>query len=89
MASPVLAVALVIERFVSLCNNKVAPPNLTDEVITAPSTRLLLVKIGLHRKQSDILGLVLGRGIFWARRAWPWRCDYPKEIIVKVSSDGR
>jgi biopolymer transport protein ExbB len=58
-----LAVALVIERFVSLRDNKVAPPKLTDEAITVSRTSVPPAAIVLQLEQNSILGRVLAGGL--------------------------
>ena len=63
MACSVLAMALVIERFVSLRDNKVAPPKLTDEAITVSRTSVPSAAIVLQLEQNSILGRVLARGL--------------------------
>lgn len=63
IACSVLAVALVIERFVSLQENKVAPPKLTDEAINVSRTSVPSAEIVLLLGQNSILGRVLARGL--------------------------
>ena len=63
IACSVLGVALVIERFVSLRDNKVAPPKLTDEAITVSRTSVPSPAIVLQLEQNSILGRVLARGL--------------------------
>ena len=63
IACSVLAVALVIERFVSLREHKVAPPKLTDEAITVSRTSVPTAAIVLQLEQNSILGRVLARGL--------------------------
>jgi biopolymer transport protein ExbB len=63
IACSVLAVALVIERFVSLRDHKVAPAKLTDEAITVSRTNVPPAAIILQLEQNSILGRVLARGL--------------------------
>ncbi len=63
IACSVLTVALVIERFVSLRENKVAPPKLTDEAITVSRTSVPSAEIVVQLEQNSILGRVLARGL--------------------------
>ncbi len=63
IACSVVAVALVIERFVSLRDNKVAPSKLTDEAITVSRTSLPSAEIVLQLEQNSVLGRVLARGL--------------------------
>jgi biopolymer transport protein ExbB len=56
-------VALVIERFVSLRDNKVAPPKLTDEAITVSRTSVPSAAIVLQLEQNSVLGRVLAGGL--------------------------
>ena len=63
IACSVLGVALVIERFVSLRDNKVAPAKLTDEAITVSRTSVPSPAIVLQLEQNSILGRVLARGL--------------------------
>jgi len=63
MACSVLAMALVIERFVSLRDNKVAPPKLTDEAITVSRTSVPSSEIVQQLERNSILGRVLACGL--------------------------
>ncbi len=63
IACSVLATALVIERFVSLRDHKVAPAKLTDEAITVSRTNVPPTAIILQLEQNSILGRVLARGL--------------------------
>jgi biopolymer transport protein ExbB len=63
IACSVLTVTLVIERFVSLRENKVAPPKLTDEAITVSRTNVPSAEIVLQLAQNSILGRVLASGL--------------------------
>jgi biopolymer transport protein ExbB len=63
IACSVLAVALVIERFVSLRLNQVAPPKLTDEAISVSRGRLPSAEIVLQLEENSVLGRVLASGL--------------------------
>jgi biopolymer transport protein ExbB len=63
IACSVLALALVIERFVNLRDNKIVPPKLTDEAITVSRTSVPSQAIVLQLEQNSILGRVLARGL--------------------------
>ena len=63
IACSVLAVALVIERFVNLCAHKVTPPKLTDETITVSHTSVPPTVIVLQLEQNSVLGCVLARAL--------------------------
>ena len=63
IACSVVAVALVIERFVSLRDHKVAPPKLTDEAITVSRTHVPPAAIVLQLEENSILGRVLAGGL--------------------------
>jgi len=63
VACSVLALALVIERFVSLRDNKVAPPKLTDEAITVSRISVPSAEIVSQLEQNSILGRVLAKGL--------------------------
>ena len=63
IACSVLGVALVIERFVSLRDHKVAPPKLTDEAITVSRSSVPPTTIVLQLEQNSVLGRVLASGL--------------------------
>lgn len=62
IASSVLALALVIERFTSLKTRKIAPPKLTDEAITVSRAAVPSVDVVAQLAQSSVLGEVLATG---------------------------
>ena len=62
IACSVLALAVVIERFFSLTTNKVAPPRLTDEAMSASRSGLPSAEMVQQLEQNSLLGLVLARG---------------------------
>jgi len=63
VACSVLALALVIERFISLKTNKVAPPKLLDEVITATRKALPGPDVVSVLEKNSALGEVLASGL--------------------------
>ena len=70
IASSVLALALVIERFTSLKTRKIAPPKLTDEAITVSRAAVPSADVVAQLEQSSVLGEVLATG-FRAMNANP------------------
>ena len=70
IASSVLALALVIERFSSLKTRKIAPPRLTDEAITVSRGAVPSADVVAQLEQSSVLGEVLATG-FRAMNANP------------------
>jgi biopolymer transport protein ExbB len=62
VACSVLALAVVIERFLSLTTNKVVPPRLTDEAISMSRSAVPSAEAVQQLEQSSLLGLVLARG---------------------------
>lgn len=59
----ILALALVIERFLSLQTAKVAPPQLLDEVLRAARTKLPPPDVIEHLARNSALGEVLAGGL--------------------------
>ena len=62
LACSVLAVALILERFVSLKVSRVAPPNLLDEALTVSSQGIPTADVVLQLEQNSALGEVLASG---------------------------
>lgn len=62
VACSVLALALVIERFTSLKNRKVAPPKLLDEAITVSRASVPSPDVVSQLEQNSVLGEVLASG---------------------------
>lgn len=62
IACSILALALVIERFVSLKTAKVAPPKLLDEVLTVSRASVPAPDVVTQLAQSSALGEVLASG---------------------------
>lgn len=59
----ILALALVIERFLSLQTSKVAPPQLLDEVLHASRTKVPPPDVIEHLARNSALGEVLAGGL--------------------------
>ncbi|MDD0814842.1 MotA/TolQ/ExbB proton channel family protein [Curvibacter sp. HBC28] len=62
LACSVLAVALILERFVSLKVSRVAPPNLLDEAITVSAQGTPSAEVVQQLEQNSALGEVLASG---------------------------
>ena len=63
MACSVLALALVIERFVSLKTAKIAPPRLLDEVLNVSRSAVPAPAVVAQLAQNSALGEVLASGL--------------------------
>jgi len=63
IASSVLALALVIERFVSLQTAKVAPPHLLDEVLSVTRSGVPGPDVVAQLEKNSALGEVLASGL--------------------------
>lgn len=63
VACSVLALALIIERFISLKTRKVAPIKLIDEVISVSRTAIPAPNVVTQLEQSSLLGEVLAVGL--------------------------
>ena len=59
----IIAVALIIERFVSLKTSKIAPPKLLDEALTVSRHAVPSTEIIKQLEQSSELGQVLASGL--------------------------
>ena len=77
LACSVLALALVIERFISLRTAKIAPPRLLAEVLSVTRSSVPPPDVVNHLEQTSALGEVLARGL----RALKFRDD---EILTVV-----
>jgi biopolymer transport protein ExbB len=62
IACSVVALALIIERFISLKTSRVAPPKLLDEAITVSRNGLPQTDVINHLAQDSALGEVLASG---------------------------
>jgi biopolymer transport protein ExbB len=63
IASSVLALALVIERFVSLKAKRIAPPKLLDEVLAVARFAVPAPDVVRKLEQNSVLGEVLASGL--------------------------
>jgi len=63
MAASVLALALIIERFISLQTSKVAPPKLLDEVLTVTRNAVPGPEVMSQLEKNSALGEVLASGL--------------------------
>ena len=59
----IIAVALIIERFISLKTSKIAPPKLLDEALTVSRHAVPSPEVVKQLEQSSELGQVLARGL--------------------------
>ena len=82
----ILALALVIERTISLKTGKVAPPRLLDEAITVSTRGVPTPDVVAQLEQNSALGEVLASG-FRALNSNP-RCS-EDELRSAVESAGR
>jgi biopolymer transport protein ExbB len=62
VACSLAALALILERFVSLKSTKIAPPKLVDEAITVSKTSIPPPEIVKQLSQNSLLGEVLSSG---------------------------
>jgi biopolymer transport protein ExbB len=86
IACSVLALALIIERFISLKTSKVAPPELLDEVLNASREELPKPEVIEQLATSSALGEVLASGLR-ARQSRPDSSD--EEVRNAMESAGR
>ncbi len=83
VACSILAMALVIERFLSLKTSKVAPPKLLDEALSVSRTAVPALDVVAQLEQNSALGEVLASG-FRALNANP-RCS---EADLRATMEG-
>jgi len=86
LACSVLALALVIERFVSLKTSRVLPPTLLDEAVSVSRNAVPGPDVVTRLEQNSALGEVLASG-FRAVNANP-RCS-EEEVRVAMEATGR
>ena len=86
IACSILALALIIERFVSLKTSKVAPPKLLDEVLNVSRTSVPSPDVVSQLEQNSALGEVLASG-FRALNASP-RCS-EEDLRSSMEGTGR
>lgn len=83
VACSILALALVIERFISLKTSKIAPPKLLEEVLSVSRTSVPAPDVVTQLEQNSALGEVLASG-FRALNTSP-RCS---EEDLRSSMEG-
>jgi biopolymer transport protein ExbB len=86
IACSVLALAIVIERFVSLKQQKIAPSNLLEEVLSVTRNGLPGPDVVSQLEQNSALGEVLASGLR-ALNADP-RCS-PEDVRASMEGTGR
>ena len=86
IACSVLALALVIERFLSLKTTKTVPPELLDEALAVSRTGVPKSEVIGKLEQDSVLGKVLASG-FRALNAHP-RCS-EADLRASVEASGR
>ncbi len=86
IACSILALALIIERFVSLKTAKIAPPNLLDEVLSVSRTAVPAPDVVTQLAMNSALGEVLASG-FRALNSNP-RCS-PEDLRATMEGTGR
>ena len=86
IACSILALALVIERFLSLKTEKIAPPKLLDETLLISRQTVPALDIVAQLEQNSALGEVLASG-FRALHANP-RCS-EEDLRASMEASGR
>lgn len=86
IACSVLALAIVIERFVSLKSSRIVPPKLLDEALTVSRERLPSLDVVAKLEQNSSLGEVLASGLR-ARHADPRISEV--ELKAAMEASGR
>ena len=86
LACSVLAVALVLERFISLKTDKIAPPRLLDEALAVSRTAVPALEVVSQLERNSALGEVLASG-FRALHGNP-RCT-EEELRASMEGTGR
>ena len=86
VACSILALALIIERFLSLKTGKIAPPKLLDEALAVSRTSVPAPDVVRQLEQNSALGEVLARG-FRALNADP-RCT-EADLRANMENTGR
>lgn len=86
VACSILALALVIERFLSLKTEKIAPPKLLDETLLISRQSVPALDIVAQLEQNSALGEVLASG-FRALHANP-RCS-EEDLRASMEASGR
>jgi biopolymer transport protein ExbB len=86
IACSILALALVIERFLSLKTAKIAPPQLLDEALSASRTEVPTAEVVDQLEKNSALGEVLASG-FKALLANPHSSE--EDLRAAMESSGR
>jgi biopolymer transport protein ExbB len=86
IACSILALALVIERFLSLKTDKIAPPKLLDEAMSASRTAVPTPEVVEQLEKNSVLGEVLASG-FRALQANPNSSE--EDVRAAMESTGR
>jgi biopolymer transport protein ExbB len=86
VACSILALALIIERFISLKTHKVAPPNLLDEALAVSRSSVPTPDVVKQLEQNSALGEVLASG-FRALNSDP-RCS-EMDLRASMEATGR
>jgi biopolymer transport protein ExbB len=86
IACSILALALVIERFLSLKTDKIAPPQLFDEALSASRTEVPAPEVVEQLEKNSALGEVLASG-FRALQANPHSSE--DDLRAAMESSGR
>lgn len=86
IACSVLALALIIERFISLKSAKIAPPKLLDEVLSVTRHQVPSPEVVSKLERNSVLGEVLASGLH-ALNLNP-RCS-EDELRASMESAGR
>ncbi|MCF8148535.1 MAG: MotA/TolQ/ExbB proton channel family protein [Sulfuritalea sp.] len=86
IASSVLALAIVLERFISLTDHKIAPTDLLDKVMAAASQRIPEKSAAIELEKSSALGSVLASA-FLLLEAHPQASD--EDLRETMQTAGR
>lgn len=86
IACSVIALALVLERFISLQTRKIVPPKLLDEVLTVSRSAVPTPEVVTQLEQNSVLGAVLASG-FRALNNNP-RCS-EADLRASIEAAGR
>lgn len=86
IACSILALALIIERFLSLKTDKIAPPRLLDEALSASRTAVPAPEVVEQLEKNSALGEVLASG-FRALQANPHSSE--DDLRAAMESSGR
>ncbi len=86
IACSILALALIIERFISLKTDRIAPPRLLDEALAASRSAVPAPDVVTQLEQNSALGEVLASG-FRALNSDP-RCS-EADLRASIENTGR